>query len=99
MTPTPEEIMKQRDEMVEALNAELSRLNVDFDNLMKKSGFTEKDLENLDPSALTPELRAEFEKSVEKAKREGVARSAQAESALGTSAPTPGMGRKGAVRL
>lgn len=99
MTPTPEELMKQRDEMIENLNAELVRLNADFDELLKKSGFTANELENLDPSALSPEFRAEFEKSVEKAKREGSARSAQAEVSLGSSTPPPGMGRKGTVRL
>lgn len=99
MTPTPEELTKQRDEIIEQLNMELIRLNVDFDELLKKSGFTEKDLENLDTSALTPELRAEFEKSVEKAKRDGSARAAHAEAATNSGAATPGMGRKGAIRL
>lgn len=100
MTPTPEELIKQRDEIIEQLTNELSRLNMNFDDLLKKSGFTEKDLANLDASVLTPELRAEFDKSVEKAKREGAARAAQIEADTSTgSAGTPGAGRKGAIRL
>lgn len=100
MTPTPEELMKQRDEAIEALNDELTRLNGSFAELLKKTGFTEKDLQNLDLSTLPPEVRAEFDKSMEAAKRAGAARATQAEADFGTgSAPTPGMGRKGAVRL
>ena len=100
MALTPEQLMKKQEEMIETLVVELTRLNSTFDKLMEQTGFTEADLKNIDAGALTPELRAEFEKSVEAAKREGARRVTQAEVELGTGGPAaPGMGRQGAIRL
>jgi predicted component of type VI protein secretion system len=96
-----EKELREQELALAALKEELSRLNAQFDGLLKDAGLSLDDLSAAREENLTPEMARMLEQAKEEAARAGQARAAQfqAETAPSGSARGAGRGRPGAVRI
>ena len=94
-----EHTLQEQEQALAAAKEELSRLNAQFDGMLKESSLSIDDLKR----ALEQKHPIELEKLVEHAKVEashaGQARKTQTATADETPAPSAGRGRPGAVRV
>jgi ElaB/YqjD/DUF883 family membrane-anchored ribosome-binding protein len=93
-----EKELREQEQAVEALKEELSRLNAQFDGMLKDAGLSAEDFAAAREEDLTPDMARLLEQAKEEAARAGRARAAQfqVETAPARSA---GRGRPGAVRI
>lgn len=94
-----EKDFKAQEQQLKTLQDELSRLDVQFNTHLKNLGLTEEDLKAALEGDIPPEVQQMMAEAMDKAKREGQARSAQSLPAAVSSGKAPGAGRRGAVRL
>ncbi len=98
MAFTQQDMNRQMEEF-DALKEELSRLEAQEKTLRKQAGLPEHGGEKMDMGKLSPAERKLVEEAMAEAKRSGEARAAQSRPGRSASAPRPGAGRKGVVRL
>jgi hypothetical protein len=94
-----EKELREQDQAVEALKEELSRLNAQFDGLLKDAGLSAEDLAAAREEDLTPEMARWLEQAKAEAARAGQARAAQFQAETAPAARNAGRGRPGAVRI
>jgi ElaB/YqjD/DUF883 family membrane-anchored ribosome-binding protein len=94
-----EQELREQEQAVEALKEELSRLNAQFDGLLKDAGLSPDDLAAARKEDLTPEMARMLEQAKEEAARAGQARAAQFQAGTAPTARGSGRGRPGAVRI
>ena len=88
-----------QEQQLQTLKDELSRLDVQFAAHLKTLGLTEADLKTALEGDIPPDVQQMMSEAMDKAKREGQARSAQSSPAASSGGKAPGAGRRGAVRL
>ena len=91
-----EKELREQKQSFEALKEEFSRLNAQYDGMLKESGLSSADLKKALEGKHSPELEKALEQAKAEAARAGQARKAQAEPAPAHSA---GHGRPGAVKI
>jgi ElaB/YqjD/DUF883 family membrane-anchored ribosome-binding protein len=94
-----EKELREQDQAIEALKDELSRLNAQFDGLLKDAGISAEDLAATREEDLTPEMARMLEQAKAEAARAGQARAAQFQAETAPTARGSGRGRPGAVRI
>jgi hypothetical protein len=94
-----EKELREQEQAVAALKEELSRLNAQFDGLIKDAGLSLDDLAAARKENLTPEMARMLEQAKEEAARAGQARAAQFQTGTAPTASGAGRRRPGAVRI
>lgn len=97
MAFTEKELAEQQ-KAFDEIRDEFSRLNSQFDAMLKEGGLRSEDLRQALGEKHTPEVQAYLDKAKADADRAGQARAAQAAPAAGRPA-VAGRGRPGVVRL
>ncbi|MCL2029108.1 MAG: putative porin [Deltaproteobacteria bacterium] len=85
-----------QEQALEAVKEEFSRLNAQFDGMLKESGLSSGDLKAALEKKHSPELDKLLDQAKAEAVRAGQARKAQADAAQ---APSAGLGRPGTVKI
>lgn len=98
MAFTEKEFLEQQQAVAE-LEDELSRLNSQFEAMVKDSGLGNEDLQKSLTEKLSPELQNAMNAAKEEASRAGQARAAQAGAPQAKASSTAGRGRPGVIRL
>ncbi len=93
-----EQDFKNQKQEIARLADELSRLNHILADQKKALGLPEDEAVTVADSEMTPELKNAMDAAMEKAKREGEARAAQAKLSSGSSAPSC-RSRRGAMTV
>ncbi len=93
-----EKDLAEQQKAFDEIRDEFSRLNTQFDAMLKEGGLRSEDLQQALGGKHTPEVQAYLDKARDEAVRAGQARAAQAAPATGKSA-VAGRGRPGVVRL
>jgi ElaB/YqjD/DUF883 family membrane-anchored ribosome-binding protein len=94
-----EKELQEQEQTFEALKEEFSRLNAQFDGMIKEAGLSADDLEASLKEQHSPEAESFLEQARAEAARAGQARAAQAGTAPVDQARSAGRGRPGAVRI
>jgi hypothetical protein len=94
-----EKEMRAQEQALAAAKEEFSRLNAQFDGMLKDAGLSPADLAGALEEKRTPEMERLLEQARAQAKRAGQARAAQAETAPEGHARRAGRERPGAVKI
>ena len=97
MAFTEKDFLEQQQAVAE-LEDEFSRLNAQFESMVKDAGLSSEDLQKSLTEKLSPEMQNAMTAAKEEAARAGQARAAQA-GAPTKPASTAGRGRPGVIRL
>lgn len=98
MAFTEKDFLEQQQAVAE-LEEEFSRLNSQFDSMVKDAGLSSEDLQKSLTEKLSPELQSAMASAKEEAARAGQARAAQAGASPAKTSSTAGRGRPGVIRL
>ena len=93
-----EQDLKNQEQKVAELAAELDRLNAQFEAQMKAAGLTEADLAKVDLDNPPPELKEALAEARRQAEREGKERAVQAQAAQTAPAGPKAAPRGGTIR-
>jgi hypothetical protein len=94
-----EKELREQELALEAVKEELSRLNAQFDGMIKDAGLSPDDLKKSLEEQRSPEEKKFLEQARAEAARAGQSRAAQAGTAPADPARSAGRGRLGAVRI
>ncbi|MDR1109960.1 MAG: hypothetical protein LBP92_04490 [Deltaproteobacteria bacterium] len=94
-----EKELREQEQALEAAKEEFSRLNAQFDGMVKDAGHSHADLRASLEEKRSPELDKLLEQAREEATRAGQARAAQTGAPLEPQTRNAGRGRPGAVRI
>ena len=99
MAFTEKDLLEQQQAVAE-LEDEFSRLNTQFESMVKEAGLSSEDLKKSLAEKLSPELQNAMAAAKEDAARAGEARAAQTGgSGQGKASSAAGRGRPGVIRL
>ena len=98
MAFTEKDFLEQQQAVAE-LEDEFSRLNSQFEAMVKDAGLSGEDLQKSLTEKLSPEMQSAMATAKEEAARAGQARAAQAGGAQAKASSTAGRGRPGVIRL
>ena len=94
-----EKDLPAQEQALGALKEEFSRLNAQFDGMLKESGQSADDLKRVLEKQHSPELEKLLEQAKGEAAHAGQARKAQVKAADAAPAHSAGRGRPGAVKI